>query len=133
MRLLLNQPDEILQTKICLLVDFFWNMSWLIIIIDSVVYITWSVLLLLILIADIHKLNKQTLIYFNLIYAIILMIRELFQFDPRFYRYFYLDEISDANSKNKNKKSTKTLNKKEKIYHFIMFPFWYLNFFQVHF
>ena len=114
---LLSQPDEILQTKIHLLVDFFWDSSSNMIMLNSSIYITWSILILLMLIGIIHNWDIDSLFTFNCFYAGVLVIREFIQFNLGFFRYLYKQEIRNTNN----------LSSSENIQYYFVFPIWYIT------
>jgi hypothetical protein len=85
-----NSSDDILDTDIHLLIDFYWSKSYFYVVLNSLLYIIWSILLLLnlFMFTTINN-NHHVLIGCTIAYSIILLLREIVQFHVLLYRNFY--------------------------------------------
>lgn len=73
-----NSPDEILETEIHHLIDFYWEKSYLRIVFNSLIYIVWAILLLVNLFMSVNCNAHQhaTVINISIVYASLLIFRE---------------------------------------------------------
>lgn len=117
-----NTSDDILDTEIHLLVDYYWSKSYFKVVLNSLLYIFWSILLLLnLFMFNTMNNSHHVLIKCTIAYSIILLLREIVHFHVILYRNFY-KEIGNT---------LHIIVTKWKIR--LTYPFWYLAYFYIYF